>query len=1192
MIEINNISQFLRSTDGVNQLQRSLPALNPNFVHPDERNKSDIIGFLRELSKQIQFHNLDNQPNGDWLPFFNLFDTGSSILATAATTGPLPSVIYDNGIDGAGATLTATAIGPLAPQDGVIMANGNLLLVWQQKDPVQNGVYIVTQGTNSTVFLLQRSDKADQSAAFTKQMVEIEQGVQHAKRFFIQRKVNPVIGSSDIQYLKGGLSRTDWPPNQALLMAFLHLFSIAQRDMNELTGRHLRYYYQDVLKLHRKQSQPDQVHVVFEAAKNATSVPLPAGTLLDAGKTSDGKESRQYALESEIVVNHAIVKSLKSAYVDVNPAGKMIVYKAEDAALVKSETGTAWRPFGTAQFNLSPESKTMTEAKLGFAIASPALFLAEGERTITLILTTNPEPPEDMLLSNIFEVALTSDKGWITPKTFTPVLTTKTPAQPRKISFEMTLSMIDGPLVGYNQTIHGIGYNTVWPVLRFILKPESFQIETLTSFAITNIEIDISAVGVKNLILQNDESIQQVDKPIFPFGSQPVVNSNFYIGSNEVFSKSLRSLAVSLEWKDPPESFRDYYKGYDNTRIGYQLFMTDMYLLAGKSWNYLVEHALFDGSATGSINTIEAPALPDIIQSSTFERKPGMAKIEAFSSSLDQGFIKLVLAGPTALDAENQPEDAPFEAFGHKCYPVIYTRKAIDLSKPAPLGDGILPNQPYTPVLKSVTLDYSATESFIPSIPNGTEQFFLLDIFGNAELNKNEAARFAPSFSSQGALYVGVEKATPPQTLSFLFQIERGNVPGAELLKNENLSWSYLAGNQWQSLRSGDVLEEATDALQKPGIIRLNLGSNANSAGLLMPAGLHWLKLSVDQKADGAGAVQEVLAQAARGTLVSNVGVTQVIQPKTISRLVNKIAAIKSVNQSYPSFNGLPSESDTGFFRRISERLRHRNRAVTSWDYERLILERFPDVFKVKCLPYTSQDNKILPGHIKLVAVPDMRVNRSGKLLQPRSNIASLREIETFLKEKYLSGFVIPHADNPDYETLLVDCSVSFHHGFDPGFYTAQLQEDIRRFLSPWAYDEGQDIIFGGKIYKSEILAFIEGRPYVDFVINFRMYHRFDGERPPGGISCMTIGVDFTVGTKPSPMIRSTDGSIAGGKIGVDFVIGAPVEIAVATSPEAILVSNEVHRIRSVQSGSFTCSGVSSIGIGKMIIDLDFTIVS
>ena len=110
------------------------------------------------------------------------------------------------------------------------------------------------------------------------------------------------------------------------------------------------------------------------------------------------------------------------------------------------------------------------------------------------------------------------------------------------------------------------------------------------------------------------------------------------------------------------------------------------------------------------------------------------------------------------------------------------------------------------------------------------------------------------------------------------------------------------------------------------------------------------------------------------------------------------------------------------------------------------------------------------------------------------------------------------HVENPAYEEINVDFNVSFHSG-DFVYYKGVLDQDIKRFLSPWAYDEGQDIVFGGQIHKSVILNFIEQRPYVDYVTNFKMYH-LTGDRD--------------------------------------------VEIAVASNPKAILVSGTEHTITSV----------------------------
>ncbi|HEX2900589.1 MAG TPA: hypothetical protein VHS96_12785, partial [Bacteroidia bacterium] len=45
----------------------------------------------------------------------------------------------------------------------------------------------------------------------------------------------------------------------------------------------------------------------------------------------------------------------------------------------------------------------------------------------------------------------------------------------------------------------------------------------------------------------------------------------------------------------------------------------------------------------------------------------------------------------------------------------------------------------------------------------------------------------------------------------------------------------------------------------------------------------------------------------------------------------------------------------------------------------------------------------------------------------------------------------------------------------------------IARYLCPWAFEEGEEIHFGGRIHRSQLLNLIEQQPYVDVVANFKM---------------------------------------------------------------------------------------------------------
>jgi hypothetical protein len=208
----------------------------------------------------------------------------------------------------------------------------------------------------------------------------------------------------------------------------------------------------------------------------------------------------------------------------------------------------------------------------------------------------------------------------------------------------------------------------------------------------------------------------------------------------------------------------------------------------------------------------------------------------------------------------------------------------------------------------------------------------------------------------------------------------------------------------------------------------------------------------------------------------------------TITKLIDRDASIKSVSQPFSSFGGRMAERDASFRIRVAERLRHKRRAVTLFDYERLVLERFPEVYKVRCLTHTNGDSEYAPGSVRVVVVPNLRNRNAVDPLRPRLSLSRLEEIRRDLTDM-ATDFASIEVVNPDYEEVRARLNVRFRTGFDKGYYTGRLEQDIIRFLSPWLYDEGIDLTFGGRVHRSAILNFIDEREYVDFVADFEMDH-------------------------------------------------------------------------------------------------------
>ena len=60
----------LLSSDGTNQLQRLLPALEADYIVPDERALSDLVDYAYRVAAEVRYYELSGQASGDWRALF------------------------------------------------------------------------------------------------------------------------------------------------------------------------------------------------------------------------------------------------------------------------------------------------------------------------------------------------------------------------------------------------------------------------------------------------------------------------------------------------------------------------------------------------------------------------------------------------------------------------------------------------------------------------------------------------------------------------------------------------------------------------------------------------------------------------------------------------------------------------------------------------------------------------------------------------------------------------------------------------------------------------------------------------------------------------------------------------------------------------------------------------------------------
>lgn len=825
-----------------------------------------------------------------------------------------------------------------------------------------------------------------------------------------------------------------------------------------------------------------------------------------------------------------------------------------------------WRIFGRVNdtdLTLRPAADT------GFAIASPMLFLAEGTRTVTVEIPNldNTQLKAFSLshanvgLLNTLKLYFTGEDGWMEPETFTQAKVIGSTLQ-----IICTISAGQKAVVARDPEKHPEPYDTSWPIMRIVLNtadPDANNFyDIYRNLAVSQLKLTVDVRGIKNLVLQSDEGILATDKPFQPFGTRPFKGSSFYIGSHEIFQKELTDISMHIDWHGLPQSgsFKEHYAGYmipaadrkafypfapDNSA-----FTVNMEILHGKEWSKVDETLnLFNASSIASTHVLTpTPAGKNALRK---PRDPYMEETAEFHALTKKGFIRLNL-GATIQDVAEVPHDLAVsfavanvnlnqtfevahaggfsvipgtpgytksadpnlnnEAFGHHLYQNSYAQQALWKAAPSTkptLPDTLiqtLPNEPYTPTIKELTVDYVASQTI--DLSTGTkvaydkrvDQYFHVESFGVAErhpyiMKRSSAVTIVPKFEDDGTLYIGVDNLEPPSTLSLLFKVAEGSAnPDRE---NEDVIWSYLYNNEWYKFVDKQILFDSTNGLLTSGIVSFDLPRAYNSDNTLFPAGTFWLKAAVAGYADAVCDLIDVQAQAVTAEFVDQKNDPQhlatALPAKTISSLTVSDAAITTVAQPYSSYGGHLKEASEHFYMRVSERLRHKDRSINIWDYEHIVLDKFPGIYKAKCLNHTDYTagkpiREIAPGHVSLVVIPDLRNRNACNLLQPKASLRTLAEIHDHVS-KLNPPCVTLHVRNPIFEEAQAEFDVRFLPGYDRGFYMNQLNEDIRQFLSPWAYGSTAEITFGGKLHKSTLINFVEERVYVDFVSCFKLNH-------------------------------------------------------------------------------------------------------
>jgi len=509
------------------------------------------------------------------------------------------------------------------------------------------------------------------------------------------------------------------------------------------------------------------------------------------------------------------------------------------------------------------------------------------------------------------------------------------------------------------------------------------------------------------------------------------------------------------------------------------------------------------------------------------ERDARLQEFTEYSPAMNRGFVRFTLAS---------------QDFYHKAYPNLLAIRSIEKASSPQDPDIQLPNAPYTPATNGIRLSYTSWQSVqIGEQNDGIDDYFHLYPFGgfaNIAIDQKLGVEIMPTYElptfestpttteiANGNLYIGVENLNPGANLSLLFQIQEGSEAEPDVNAPE-IHWSYLGeNNAWKPLSITKILKDTTNGLQKTGIVQIATPRDMVMETTLFKENGHWLRAAVvenpanGQFAAGLPSIVDVKAQVVLVTFEDNNNelshLEKPLPAMSISKLLISQAGIKGIEQPFDSMNGRLPEKGKEFYIRVSERLRHKDRALCIYDHERLLLDKFPDIQRAKCLSHTkpgfinlientfSPDQELAPGFVTMAVIPSLAQRKGGAAAKPRFSKGILNDMATYLRKKtnlFVAGSTpilnitdkpTPYLSvvNPLYEEIRLSFNVQFKRGEDELARMFDLDKALKRNLAPWLFDANYPIKFSRTLSRSKIILFIEQQPYVEALSNLVIYH-------------------------------------------------------------------------------------------------------
>jgi hypothetical protein len=437
------------------------------------------------------------------------------------------------------------------------------------------------------------------------------------------------------------------------------------------------------------------------------------------------------------------------------------------------------------------------------------------------------------------------------------------------------------------------------------------------------------------------------------------------------------------------------------------------------------------------------------------------------------GFIKMSLAGPA-------------HGFGSDIYAGVVSKMALyngwvllnnsdSCSKPVFRNQA---NPPFVPKLSGFKVDYQAKTEYDLDPGRRSQyplEYILYSSYKNYRIYDSSVQPALPlynyiiappvddqkpvvplyqPFAAKGYLFLGIEDIVPSKEMNFYFGLTGKNVQDESVKSPE---FYYLSANGWKLL---PVLSEATNSFNCSGIVSVYIPADIVKDSLFATTEKFWITVAVCSKlylyAQTFFVKTNGILAERSGPSYFLPGILPFVKAGTINKFRKPIPQVPVVVQPFPSFGGIAAENTAMLYRRVSHRIRTKDRAVNEGDYHRLIRLRFNDIYFSKTVCKVIKNG--FSGYSKTIIVYLVKVVTDSKApgaFLPLVAACQAKTIQEFLAER-TPGFFEIRVSNFRLIFVQVIASVSIKPGFEFISVQQKIVNSLNFFLSPWISGTGK----------------------------------------------------------------------------------------------------------------------------------------